>query len=182
MQSCRVAEFHSHSYMAQRAVNIVPYSCVWKYMAQSLSFTNSYRYVSLVWSLELCTLQAHQLHRCRVASFTPTAIWHKGQLTLCHIAVYGKSFTNSYRYVSLVWILELCNLCNSAGTSVAQLQSCKFHTNSYMAQRAVEFDCGNDHASWMALTKPLSVTYVCTRMKWDSPWFKVCSTSSTHTH
>ena len=36
-------------------------------------------------------MQAHQLHKCKVAellSFTVTAIWQKGQLTLCHIAVF----------------------------------------------------------------------------------------------
>ena len=45
-----------------------------------------------------------------------------------------------------------------------------------MAERAVGFDCGNDHASWMALTKPPpTVTYVCTRMEWvgrGGSWFK----------
>ena len=112
--------------------------------------------------------------------------WHtKGQLTLCHVC---QNIIVSHTTICLlnVWNLQPCRKisCTDAELHNGKLytQSCvsvretcnfaKFHTlqlckvrgltESYMAGRAVEFDCGNDHASWMALTKPPSVTYVCT--------------------
>ena len=45
-----------------------------------------------------------------------------------------------------------------------------------------EFDCGNDHALWMALTKPLAVTYVWTHTQQNRTYVcaSVCATVGKH--